>query len=873
MSENKLNTIPQEGTWGTAATLLNHNFVAIEQEITSLLNSTIKEKGYFTSLESLKVAYPIVPEGSVAYIGTSSPFKLYRYYMGTWQDTGLTGGPDGVNVTDFYNKNEINTLTLGEYNGKVYVYLNGVRLGNGISISGGGSGGNDSEEEEIPDEVTVLGATLLVEGTAADYSATVTPIQKAVTWSISGGKGNDTINANGRLITDGMYGADRTITVKATTASGYYGTKTVTVKKKVFPTSVDISQTGSGALGATYKAVLNEGVNQAYTTKWSISGSDKVTLQQSSNQDVCSVTFSTEATVTFTLTVTITGNFTTLTYSETFTRDGESTGITITPESAQVVEGDTLDFDATVYPDNETVVWSIPMGTGCSIDENTGLLTTLEGYGTRTITIKATTVSGLASAERNVVVLQAVRPTQITVNGSTAISSGTAYTLTVTPSDVNKDYAVQWSIAGSAVNNGYVSLGSQSNTQCYVNVVSTRPTTSTFQLTATLTSGSVQLTKSITVDVSSTQSSTLVNATVLEIDQTVSEPTGMVRVLSDKTQLELIRNNSHRYLGKYVKNDKMHLCQLHDSAPNVYNDTGTAAVTTGASGDVFMKLPRFYYKAIQTQSDVWHIMFNYDGVGIDATWTEWDGKELIGAYKGYSDGSRLRSISGVMPKNNLSQTAFRNLAKARDEHFSLVKWKHHCIMAFLFYAWYETTNSQEKLGAGINAYSVQTGTATASAMGDTNAATKPEDKPISFWGLEAWWGGRYELLDNVVVNRTTANGIWTITEDDESVREVASYTSGSYISKMVIGQHLDLIPTATGATATTGYCDAYQYSTNINSPIRRSGQAYYEEAGIAACGNRGTLADASSYHESRLAYRGDFAIESSSTFNNITNWV
>lgn len=874
MSDNKLNTIPQEGTWGTAATLLNHNFAAIEQEITTLLNSTIKEKGYFTSLESLKVAYPIVPEGSVAYIGTSSPFKLYRYYMGTWQDTGLTGGPDGVNVTDFYNKSEINTLTLGEYNSKVYVYLNGVRLGNGISISGGGgSGGSDSEEEEIPDVVTVLGDISLVEGGAADYSATVTPIQKDVTWSISGGKGNDTINANGRLITDGMYGSDRTITVKATTDSGYYGTKKVTVKKKVFPTSVDIVQTGSGGLGATYKAVLNEGVNQAYTTKWSISGSDKVTLSQSSDQDVCSVTFLTEATVTFTLTVTITGNFTTLTYSETFTRDGEATGITITPESAQVVEGDTLDFDAIVYPDNEEVVWSIGSGSGCSIDEETGVLTTVEGDGARTIIVKADTVSGSASAERIVVVQQAIRPTQITINGPTNITSASTYTLNVQPENINREYTVVWNLTGSAVNNGYVSRGSYSNTQCTVNVATNRDSSSAFQLTATITQGFKVLTNSITVQVPSSQSSPTVSATVLQINQSILDPQAILAVTGDKAQLNAIRSNSHRYLGKCV-NGVMHLCQLSDSTPNIYHMNSAAAPIDGNGGDVFMKLPAFYYKSVQVDADVWNIMFNYDGIGIDDTWSRWDGKDLIGAYRAFNDGSRLRSISGETPTTRLSRDQYRALASdARHANFSLVKWKHHCMMAILFYAMYETTNSQARIGSGINAFSAVTGTAAVGSMVDTDASTKPENTPISFWGLEAWWGGEYELLDNVVVNRTTANGVWTITEDDGSMREVAAATSGTYISKMHFGAHLDLIPTECLGTATTGYCDAYQRSTNTNSPVRRSNQSNTDAAGIAACGHLGNVNTVNGYNETRLAYRGDFILDAPATFNDITNWV
>ena len=86
--------------------------------------------------------------------------------------------------------------------------------------------------------------------------------------------------------------------------------------------------------------------------------------------------------------------------------------------------------------------------------------------------------------------------------------------------------------------------------------------------------------------------------------------------------IQWIRKNSHRYLGKYLGNGKMSVCQLSDANSNLYFD-GTASDLTGGEGDVFMKLPEFYTKTVEVAPDVWQIEFNR--YQVNPTYKKWGG--------------------------------------------------------------------------------------------------------------------------------------------------------------------------------------------------------------------------------------------------------
>lgn len=83
-------------TWQEASNTINNNNNKISLAIATLENATLKNKGYFTSVEKLNEAIPNPTIGSKAYVGTSEPYAIYIVENGVWADSGYTGGDEIV---------------------------------------------------------------------------------------------------------------------------------------------------------------------------------------------------------------------------------------------------------------------------------------------------------------------------------------------------------------------------------------------------------------------------------------------------------------------------------------------------------------------------------------------------------------------------------------------------------------------------------------------------------------------------------------------------------------------------------------------------------------------------------------------------------
>lgn len=299
----------------------------------------------------------------------------------------------------------------------------------------------------------------------------------------------------------------------------------------------------------------------------------------------------------------------------------------------------------------------------------------------------------------------------------------------------------------------------------------------------------------------------------ITINQNLTDPSQIVTGDIAGDQIKWIRNNSHRVLGKKTGDGIMTICRLSDSNSNNYYD-GTSASLDGSEGDSFVRLPEFYYSAEETETDVWKIGFsskNFPGS------KKWDSNNLIGTYEASYEDNKLQSISGISSTGNISQGEFIQYSRNRGTGYMIVDWSIHCIMAFLFYAWYGNTNSQKTCGAGTDSYRKITGETDSLGMTDTEGGVTEEDVwdtskngnqgSINFWGLENWWGNKFEWIEGIE---------WGIQKDsDSSIYQVAKITNpdgstrtatcpspvntktmeGTYLpTKFTIGEYLDLIP-------------------------------------------------------------------------------
>ena len=338
----------------------------------------------------------------------------------------------------------------------------------------------------------------------------------------------------------------------------------------------------------------------------------------------------------------------------------------------------------------------------------------------------------------------------------------------------------------------------------------------------------------------------------ITINQTITDPATMISGDVNGNTLQWIRNNTHRVLGKQTASGTVTYCRLMDTDGTKYYD-GTTATLTGSEGDVFVKLPTFYYKATETSTDVWQIGFAQSKP--DNTWKTWDGNDLIGAYEAYNSSSKLYSRSGVASTGNVSQANFKTYARARGTGYTLVKWKHHCMIAFLFYALYGNTNSQAICGAGTNSYTKNTGGTNTLGMEDTVAGGNGDSGSINFLGLENWWGGYQEWGSGII----TTNTGFAVTEDDGSTRTI-NYTlayENAEASKMLIGEYLDLIPTEFNGSETTGYCDQVVLENHANLIMARSGVGYDLVSGVSFVYFNESITDTFWEKASRLTFRGN----------------
>lgn len=353
----------------------------------------------------------------------------------------------------------------------------------------------------------------------------------------------------------------------------------------------------------------------------------------------------------------------------------------------------------------------------------------------------------------------------------------------------------------------------------------------------------------------------LVEVSTITIDQTNDDPATRVSGDINGSVIQYIRNNSHRVLAKKTADGVLTYCRLNDANSTQYYD-GTTAALDGTQGDVFLKLPEFYYKG--TEGDQVQIMFATKQ--IDAEYIRWDPNTLIGVYEAYNNSSKMYSRSGVASTGSVSQSTWKTYAAARGTGYQLVDWQMHCVMGCLYYAMYGNTDCQSSIGKGTDSQTKSTGQTDSLGMIDTVAGGNGDSQSINFWGLENWWGNKYEFIHDY---DHPANSKSATVNDpvNGGTRSLPIFNYGGYVKKMKFGRYLDLIVTTddpNSGSDTVGYCvwQRWRGWTDANPRvIRRSDYRASSGGGVdaAAADDQATYGNDS--RGSRLAFRGSLVEE------------
>lgn len=360
---------------------------------------------------------------------------------------------------------------------------------------------------------------------------------------------------------------------------------------------------------------------------------------------------------------------------------------------------------------------------------------------------------------------------------------------------------------------------------------------------------------------------TYIERDVVTLDQTISDPAQMLSGDIQGDVIKEIRSHSHLYLGTPVTQPgdtegTELLCQLSDEDSRLYYD-GTPAALNGSEGDQWLKLPVFWWKVVGVGEaaadgahDQYRLMFAFAGEP-DPSWNKWQGdRNLVGAKEMKVVNDKGRSVSGGESTGAFTQAQGNAYAAARNLGCQLVTWEWQWIMCVLFYAWYGNTDSQTVCGIGSNSYNRTLGVTDELGMTDTTSAQATSLTSARFWGLEAWWNCKSELMGNVVME----DYVLRITDQDtKQIRQVSGFiqcgNNGGWNSRMRIDANGDFVPLTKAGTSTTFYCD-WVNSNPGSRVLNRSDYSIRANGGIANVITYYTPSSKSQNVGSRLAFNG-----------------
>lgn len=262
-----------------------------------------------------------------------------------------------------------------------------------------------------------------------------------------------------------------------------------------------------------------------------------------------------------------------------------------------------------------------------------------------------------------------------------------------------------------------------------------------------------------------------------------------------------------------------------------YED-GTASDWTGSSGDIMVKIPKFYCNYTFTSKGRRIRFYSYNNpvgkVALDSyvhPAFDFENKIaeniFIGATKGVIIGNQLRSCIGGVA-NTKTKASFLDLARqGRNVNYTLNTFSNMNLVRDLFLMEFGNTNSQDVVGNGrVNTTSAVNSGVT-KILGDRSGRynTDVSNGNVSYRGLEDWWGNIWEFLNGLLVDdsgyyytnnvlkmddisKMTKLSVGTIlTGGNSFIREYAKIEDYPHIG----------VPVKTGASATTYYCDNFWY--------------------------------------------------------------
>lgn len=186
-----------------------------------------------------------------------------------------------------------------------------------------------------------------------------------------------------------------------------------------------------------------------------------------------------------------------------------------------------------------------------------------------------------------------------------------------------------------------------------------------------------------------------------------------------------------------------------------YVDGTTADISSGADGDVMIVFPRRDLKIWSDSSYMYVSMTGkLDQIGYDHFAHKYKGNDCdwfaLGRYKGYYDGTKLRSLSGKTPTTRQTIGTFRTYAQAGGTGYEQSAFYQVTYRQAMYMLKYLGQNAQIAVGRGF----VDGNSAVYGATGYTNSrgidwGETTGKYPMTLFGLEDFYGNIWEFIDGI----------------------------------------------------------------------------------------------------------------------------
>lgn len=279
--------------------------------------------------------------------------------------------------------------------------------------------------------------------------------------------------------------------------------------------------------------------------------------------------------------------------------------------------------------------------------------------------------------------------------------------------------------------------------------------------------------------------------------------------------------------------------------PDDYNQTADgedADITTGTDGDVMVEFPKIYWSFSEAGDYRYIRMSQYPHEGFVCLAHTRGDYELdyihFGAYHGWVNDNKLRSLSGKTPTRSQTKDKFREYAHNNNSGstgYEQMVFYQMVLLQTLYIIFFKSRDSQTALGRG----NVDSSSVFATGARDTDGmfygvSTVGSNQMTKFCGIEEPWGTIRTWIDGLwsTEGTTPPRRLWIATDDFDTVpyyddngtwkdldpRPDNYKEYGTGFNSNVDGYPKDIhgtnetgfVTAATGGSETTHYCD-YAY--------------------------------------------------------------